>query len=53
MTKSQIRAFLKRRNWEPKDLARELKCSVRSVQYWLRGDRKMRPMTAQAIRRLA
>lgn len=37
--------------WQSK-LARLMPCNVRTVQYWLRGEREIRPMVAERIKQV-
>ncbi len=37
--------------WQSK-LARLLPCNVRTVQYWLTGEREIRPMVAERIKQV-
>lgn len=37
--------------WQSK-LARLLPCNVRTVQYWLKGDRQISPMVAERIKQV-
>ena len=37
--------------WQSK-LARLMPCNVRTIQYWLKGEREIRPMVAERIKQV-
>ena len=40
-SKTELKAWMKAKKWGPADAALHLKINVRTVQRWLKGDRKI------------
>lgn len=51
-SKTELRAWMKAKGYGPADAARHLKVNIRTIQRWLKGDRKIPGWLDFAIRNL-
>lgn len=53
MTPAELQAIRKRKGWTQQRLADALDSTLRTVQFWEAGDRKIAPPMAKLIRLIA